>query len=267
MRRLPHLQSLNTELGWDIFHLAMKDNAENLWEVAEPCLYYAYHNRFAEVSKILDCIQATASGKALKVWGRISALAALSGHTNFSELLQKLQELASSDAWNGAASVWTHAQNVAQHQEQCLAGIAAGLRTTEKNASEVAKKMASLFRGDEPIIIVPSDLVGRYFSLIKNGERFSLYGFDEWLNKVSQWNIDEALNVAEIYVDYAKHAQHLIQDNGPLTQLLTKLFHEAEEREEADEGVMLLRVIAIQDVLLSLGVNGVQEWLRDAERP
>ena len=30
---------------------------------------------------------------------------------------------------------------------------------------------------------------------------------------------------------------------------------------------MLQRVVAVQDTLLALGVNGVNDWLKDAERP
>jgi len=52
-----------------------------------------------------------------------------------------------------------------------------------------------------------------------------------------------------------------------LTQLMTRLFAEAEEREEADHGEMLQRVVSLQDVLLSIGVDGVNDWLKAAERP
>lgn len=49
--------------------------------------------------------------------------------------------------------------------------------------------------------------------------------------------------------------------------LLTRLFAQAEEQEELDGGAMLQRVVAVQDTLLALGVNGVNDWLKDAERP
>lgn len=48
---------------------------------------------------------------------------------------------------------------------------------------------------------------------------------------------------------------------------MTRLFAEAEEREESDGGMMLRSVVDIQDTLLSLGVNGVIDWLKSAERP
>ena len=47
---------------------------------------------------------------------------------------------------------------------------------------------------------------------------------------------------------------------------MTRLFAEAEEREESDHGTMLKRVVAVQDLLLSLGVNSINDWLKAAER-
>jgi hypothetical protein len=44
------------------------------------------------------------------------------------------------------------------------------------------------------------------------------------------------------------------------------LFKEAEEREESDDGDMLQRVVKIQDMLLKLGVDGIDSWLQAAER-
>ena len=48
---------------------------------------------------------------------------------------------------------------------------------------------------------------------------------------------------------------------------MTRLFAEAEEREESDHGAMLQRVVSLQDMLLSLGVDGFNDWLKAAERP
>jgi hypothetical protein len=48
---------------------------------------------------------------------------------------------------------------------------------------------------------------------------------------------------------------------------LTSLFREAEEREESDNGEMLQRVLILQDSLIKKGVNNIESWLQDAERP
>ena len=79
LRRLPYFQSLAPELGWEFFTWRWRKD-ERLWEIAEPCLYYAYHNQFAQVSLILDRIISSVTGKALETWGRISALAVFLDH-------------------------------------------------------------------------------------------------------------------------------------------------------------------------------------------
>ena len=60
---------------------------------------------------------------------------------------------------------------------------------------------------------------------------------------------------------------YLYDSDNNLTQLLTRLFDEAEEREESDDGAMLQRVVSVQDTLLFLGIDGVNDWLKAAERP
>lgn len=47
---------------------------------------------------------------------------------------------------------------------------------------------------------------------------------------------------------------------------MTRLFREAEEREESDGEKMLRSVVEMQDMLLSLGIDDVINWLKAAER-
>jgi hypothetical protein len=78
----------------------------------------------------------------------------------------------------------------------------------------------------------------------------------------------QALAVTEIYLAYVKRTKPYLHDyENNLTQLLTRLFANAEEREESDQGDMLKRVVAVQDTLLGLGVDGIDKWLKAAERP
>ena len=271
LRRLPYLQSFSPELGWEIFYSAMEDNDEHLWEIAEPCLYYSYHKHFSEVSLILERIFSTSSGKALETWGRISALAALSGHIDIDAFISRLRSLASIDAWKGAATVWACNENAVQHPQQCFSGLCSGLQEAGATAPSVANEMASLFRADEPISVVPSDIVDLYFSAIeqpRNDGHVYVHGLDAWLNALSQHNPDKALTAAESFAAFVRRKKYPFFDHsGDFSQLLTRLFREAEEREEADEGAMLGRVIALQDKLLAIGVGGIQEWRRAAERP
>lgn len=77
-----------------------------------------------------------------------------------------------------------------------------------------------------------------------------------------------ALEATEIYLEFVQRTKPYLYDHeNNLTQLLTRLFAQAEEQEESDNGAMLQRVVSVQDALLALGVNGVNDWLKAAERP
>ena len=268
LRRLPFLQSKNPELGWDLFHRATKDSV-GLWKPAERCLYYAYRDHFEKVAPSLERICREGSKEDMETWGRISALAALTGHIDLVDLIGDLNTLDITEAWQGAASVWTHTGNIKQHREQCLAGIAAGLRVGGPHSVAVAQHVAKIFRENTTPISIPAELVKLCFSAFEDDceNRHDLFGFDEWLNAISQRDPEMALAATEIYLAYVSHAQPYIYDHANhFVQLMTRLFAEAEEREESDQGAMLARVVSAQDLLLSLGLNSINEWLKAAER-
>lgn len=269
LRRLPYLQSRNPELGWELFHRAIQD-AVGLWQFAERCLYYAYHDHYEMVAPLLDHIQCKGSKKDMETWGRISALSALTGHIDFTYFLGKLNSMDITEAWQGAASVWTHTGNIRQHREQCLTGIEAGLKAGNSHAAEVARHVCNIFRDNAPPISIPIELIQLCFSVFESDredKHHRLFGFDEWLNAISQRNPEMALTATEIYLAYVSHAKRYFYDHkNRLVQLMTRLFAEAEEREESDQGAMLKRVVAVQDVLLSLGLNSINDWLKAAER-
>lgn len=271
LRRVPYLQSQNPELGWELYHLAMQGDATGLWETAEPCLYYAYHNHFEKVAPLLARLRREGKGKDLETWGRISALAALTRHTEFSAFLEDLNALDATDAWRGAATVWTHTENINQHRGQCLAGMEAGLNANTSHPSTVAQAMSSIFRCTTPPISIPTELIRRcllVFESDNENKRGDLFGFNEWLNSTSHRNPEQALAATELYLAFASRTKFYLYDHeNNLTQLLTRLFAEAEEREPSDQGEMLRHVVALQDLMMSLGVNGVNEWLGAAERP
>jgi hypothetical protein len=207
----------------------------------------------------------------LETWGRVSALAALTKQVDFSDLLAELKTLETTEAWHGATSVWTHPNNMQQHREQCLAGLEAGLSAENQHANAVARKIGSLFREATPLVSVPTELVRRYFALLETETgktQNDIFGFDAWLNATSHRDPDKALIATEVYLDYVRRVKPYVYDReNNLTKLLTRLFAQAEELEESDSGTMLLRVLAVQDTLLTLGVNGVNDWLKAAERP
>lgn len=270
LRRLPYLQSLLPELGWGLFDLAMQEDATGLWTMAEPCLYHAYHKQFEIVAPWLARLYREGNGKDLETWGRISALAALSKQIDFSTFLAELTSRGDTDAWRGAASVWTHPGNVQQHREQCLAGLEIGLSTENQHAAAVARKFRNLFRKTTPLVAIPTVLIQRCFTLLETEDESSgrdVYGLDVWLNASSIRDPMYALEATEIYLNFVRSAKPYLYDHeNNLTQLLTRLFAQAEEQEESDNGAMLRRVVVVQDALLALGVNGVNDWLKAAER-
>ncbi|TLM66320.1 MAG: ATP-binding protein [Deltaproteobacteria bacterium] len=269
LRRLPYLQSKNSELGWELFCLAMQDSV-GLWQSAERCLYYAYHDHFEKVAPLLERICREGSKKEMETWGRISALSAMTGHLDFANLLGELNTLDITEAWQGAASVWTHPENIRQHCEQCFSGIEAGLKAGSPHATAVARHVGNIFRDDTSPISIPIELIRLCFRAFESDTEYKhhrLFNFNEWLNAISQRDPEIALAVTEIYLGYVSRAKPYFYDHeNQLVQLMTRLFAEAEEREEADHGAMLKRVVLVQDLLLSLGVNSINDWLRTAER-
>ncbi|CAG9297935.1 AAA family ATPase [Celerinatantimonas diazotrophica] len=268
LRRLPYLQSRYPELGWDLFFCAMQDSA-GLWKSAERCLYYAYLDHFEKVAPLLERLRREGRKEDMETWGRISALSALTGHINFADLVRKLNILDITEAWQGAASVWTHPENIKQHREQCLTGIETGLRTDSRHAAIVARQTEKIFQDKTPPVTIPVELIQLCFNVfeIDSENKHQWFGFDEWLNAISQRDPDFALVATEIYLAHVSRAKTYFYDhNNQLVQLVTRLFAEAEEREESDGGTMLTRVVSVQDLLLSLGVNSVNDWLKMAER-
>ncbi|WP_199770317.1 hypothetical protein [Dickeya zeae] len=240
---------------------------------AGQCLYYAYHNHFEIVQPFLTNLRNDGNSEDMETWGRISALSVMAGHIDFQEFIRDLSTLDCTEAWNGAVTVWINTKNIRQHQDICLNGINAGLISGGMNALKVAEQLDQIFGNNESVILLPESIIIRCFSVFKEDEyeknkHHRLFRFHDWLNAISQQAPDQALRSAEIYLEYIRHSKQYLYDyNNSLTQLMTRLFAEAEEREESDCGTMLQRVVGIQDILLSLGVDGVANWLKAAERP
>jgi len=252
LRRLPYLQSQNPALGWDLFERAMQ-NANGLWQDAESCLHYAYRNDFKKIAPMLDRIHREGSEEDRETWGRISALSAFSNRIDLDVLLEDLKFLDATKAWQGAASVWTHLENIKQHRDQCLVGIKAGLNANSPHAEMMAQKMEKLFYTNTPVISIPIELVRLLFTVLerdsKNKHHHDLFRFGQWLNATAHHDPEQAIAATETYLIYVKHTKPYLYDReNNLTQLMTRLFAEAEEREESDNGGMLQRVVSLHGV-------------------
>jgi hypothetical protein len=270
LRRMPYLLHLNPDIGWELFGTIMEKPARGLWRIAEPCLYHTYHRSFEKVEGWLDKLRRGGIGKDLETWGRISALAAFSYSERFPQLMTELELLRSDDAWSGAASVWSHPDNFARNREQCSTGLNTGMEQDGHCAVIVASEFRSLLQENDPIAIVPIDQLKICLLLLETKSesgRKDVVGIDKWLGATSLINPIYALEASELYFDFVRRTKaHLYDHEDCLTRLLTRLFAHAEELEESDGGEILHRVISVQDSLLALGVNGVDDWLRAAER-
>jgi hypothetical protein len=283
LRRLPYFISRSPDLGWALFYKCIADETPALWAIAEPCLYYAYAKDFERVEPILhrmfsaeddnDCRDRKADPDddphALMAWARISALSSLAGHIPYSTLVQRLQERGSAHAWKGAIAVWSANAHLVQHQEACFAGLrlALGIAAASANA---AQAMDRVFRNDARTA-VPLDLIGLMFQVLRrNEDRSQFYHphqFAAWLDAIAGGRPDDAVAALELLVQFVADANLRLHDSGTIARVLTTLFREAEEREPADEGALLRRMVAAQDTLLSNGMRGLEDWLRDVERP
>lgn len=268
LRSLPYFQSKDLGLGWELFERATRDSA-GLWQAAETCLYYAYYRDFDRVAPHLQRIVHEGNDDDFETWGRISALCVLSGHIQLDELLSQLNSHNRLKAWEGAATVWTHPENVQSHPEACISGIVAGLSGANDVAQETVKLLPRCLHQHPPLRL-PYEVFHFYFAALENESesKADAFGVQEWLNETSLRDPEQALTVAEAYLDYELRTNNSLHDfQTNLVQLVNRLFGEAEEREESDGGVMLQRVINLQDNMLSLGLNTMDDWLRAAERP
>jgi hypothetical protein len=254
-----------------------------LWPIAEQCLYYAYAKEFERVEPILARIFSAEAdngrpgGEAgpdddthvLMAWARISALSSLAGHIPYSAFVQRLQELGSSQAWNGAIAVWSANAHLVQHREVCFAGLrlALGIPATSAHA---AQAMDRVFRNDVRTI-VPIDVIRLTFQALGQNERrtqfYHPHQFAGWLNAIAASRPDDTVAALELLVQFVTDTSVRLHDSGEIARVLTTLLREAEEREPADEGALLRRMVAAQDALLSTGMYGLDDWLRDAKRP
>jgi len=262
LRHLHVLQSWHPTYGWDLFKLVMQD-ADGLWVYTEPCLYYAIRDKFEIVSAQLVRIYSEGSNQELAIWGRISALSALTGHINITTLVDELDKLDTTEALQGASDVWTHPRNIDKHREQCLAGIEKGLKAKQRHAVAVARKMCRFYQKDKdmPFVSIPIELIRLYFAVLQTdseNRHRDVFGFTKWLNFAFRSDPEHALAATEIYITYLSNAVNYFYDHeNLLVQLMTSLFAESEEREESDNGSMLARVVRVQDLLLSLGGNSI----------
>ena len=284
LRQLAYFTSLEPPLGWELFDLCMADNSAELWKFAEPCLYWAYSDNYQKVEPCLERMFLIGQGedeqdlddkdrrsapKVLSTWGRIASLASLSGHVEQRLLVSSLIELGRRDAWRGATSVWIANAHIPEHTQACFYGLQVAL-AMPLCAEATANAMERLFSKEKAFMSIPDDLIKAMFDALpvkQNGGHYFANDFAPWLETAVISFPDAALSAFEHLAHFLERSGNELYDRGPGVRALTGLFREAEEREQSDNGAMLLRVLGLQDSLSSKMFGSLDQWLKDAERP
>lgn len=259
-----------SQLGWQLLDAAFNDADERVWAYAAETLRYADGKHGTRAIPYLNRMETSTVAGVREAWGRLAALAVLRGQMTNDVLLEKLIAGASADAWDGAAAVWVANADNHEFASKCLASLQkAAAQPLAKQA--LLRHIGRLFKATQPVVRVPLELFralypsdGSESALVRNiSPRLGA-----WLCALVDIEPEEALEVAEIAAKIANaRGVSPFYDSNHLGTLLTSLLREAEERERSDKGAMLARVIALQDIFLSMPTSDLTDWLHAAERP
>jgi hypothetical protein len=266
LRGLPPLTHSRPELAWRLFETATEGAGREVWEVAETSLYFNYHRNFDRVGSILERIRESAFEAAGSVYGRIGALAWLSGHMDDESLYGRLAD-APASVWSGVAEVL--AANVADsvQGERCQDGLVRML--TSKGAPESAAHQveAALGRGNGNGGRVARRVVEALIEGPPGREDpdMRVHTILEWASEEARY---DALGVLPLLEKVASglEAGHRrgLHAGKELIIALTAVMREADE---SDDAALIARVVALQDRLLQLGVDDLDRMLDIASRP
>jgi hypothetical protein len=283
IHHLPYFISRKLEFGWELFALGMEGADSELWAVAANCLYWGYHAQYERVAPYLQILldkaleaeepsqdDADRDGRSgLAVWARIASLSSLSGHIPLEQHLQLLRAIGRPRSWRAATEVWGVNANQLPHRQACLAGLQAAMEAPAGGRGALAS-MHHVF-SVRPPIFVADDLMSGIFRVEMDSpadrSHYHPHALTEWLEATALVRPEDALRPLEQLAQFLNKSKRRLYDNGPIARTLTSLYREAEERETTDGGSMLARVVGIQDQLLAVGVHGLDDWLRAAERP
>jgi hypothetical protein len=264
------------EWGWKLFADIFQEPQPLLWQYVEKCLYHNYHDRFDLVSLYLERIFQEGMEEAGETWGRISALASLSGHITQELIFERLQLVANCEsAWEGVAQVFTANLHISEHTDTCYTGILKILEIKDDRLpSGILVKISKCFWGEMDIdggkdrknidYKILSNLLEKILSV---HELAQLHVFDisQYLSELSRVNPLEALQLLELSAIRLKEEADSawILEPKYLIMTLKEIFAEAEESQDMD---LINRAINLQDLFLELNINGIDNFLDKAAR-
>ena len=264
------------EWGWKIFADIFRELQPSLWQYAETSLYHNYQNRFNLVSLYLDRIFQEGMDESGETWGRISALASLSGHINREHLLEQLESMPDREsAWNGVAKVFTANLHIPEHKANCYTGLVKILDIKQDRLPHSIVLIISKcfwgkmdIDGGKELKNIDSQILNELLSkILALFELVKLDNFDipQYLSELSKVSPLEALKLSELLGKKSKIESDmgLSGDSRYLIMTLKAIFAEAEESQDRD---LLDRAIALQDLFLELNIHGMNDFLDKATR-
>jgi hypothetical protein len=262
------------EWGWKLFIDIFQERQPNLWQYAETSLYHNYQDRFNWVSVCLERIFQEGMDEAGETWGRISALSTLSGHIEPDDLLARLESMPDREsAWKGVAQVLTANLHIPEHKDKCHTGLVRMLDLQqERLPSSIILIISKYFWGkmdidggrelkniDRQILNELLDKMLTLFKLVKL-DRFDI---SQYLSELSKTDPLEALRLSELLGKKSKVESDmgLSSNSRYLMRTLKAIFAEAEQ---SQDGELIDRAIALQDLFLELNVYGMNDFLDKA---
>ena len=260
IENLPFLIYKNPSLGWQLFDEAFQEPQPYLWQYAERCLYCNYKDNFNLIKLYLDRILEEGIEHNGETWGRISALASLTGHITQSELFESLAKT-NDDALLGVTQVFV--SNLREYSELCHTGLISILRY--ENLKEVIfREIESSFSKEKNQASIKDTLaIALLNSLESSSDNCDLYHFLEWLAYKAQHDPLSILEIVETLAKIlvSKEQTFRVWHTEPLIATLVMILREAD-----DDPDLVHRAIKLQDQFLSLDIGGMEALLTRSAR-
>ena len=262
-QHLPFVLYKSPDLGWQLFDTLGDGISPRVWQYAERCLYYNYHKHFDRIGPCLDKIYRQAMEVAGETWGRIGALAYLSGCISRGDLFKSL-ECGNEKAWKGAMQVFS--ANIDKHDlnEMCHDALLESLSKAPLT-SELMSKVSNAFVKEKNPVTLSRDLAVMYLQKtvqVKGGCGF--FHFLDWLpfeahrDPISALEILEAL--ASAVEDKEDRSSVYLHREGIASSFMRIL----READELDDPRLLQRVIVVQDRFLRMGLDQIEALYKQA---
>jgi hypothetical protein len=228
------------------------------------------------VSQYLERIFQEGMEEAGDAWGRISALACLSGHITQDLVFERLQLVADcKSAWEGVAQVFTTNLYIPEHTDTCYTGILKILEVGKDRLPSGILVMISKYFPDEIDIDEKTDrervdykILNDLFEKIlcvHNLDQLYSFGIPQYLSKLSRVNPLDALQLLELSALKLKGEVNSawILDSEYTIMALKEIFAEVEDSPDME---LINRAINLQDLFLELNINGMDNFLDKAAR-